>query len=202
MDYTVKIIKNRTHINDCTSFGVESFQWRQGYAPKTYGKLAYLENEGFYLEMICEEIAPKRVHTQNDQMVCEDSCMEAFINFDPQKDPSGYVNFEINANGAMLCQYGQKKPIRHFVSEKGFILPQAEAVVEEKKWTVKLFIPKEFIFGLYGEICFKDGSRLSGNFFKCGDLTSQPHYGSWMPIQSPVPNFHLPEFFGELVLQL
>lgn len=41
---------------------------------------------------------------------------------------------------------------------------------------------------------------LRGNFYKCGDLTAEPHYLSWSPIAFERPNFHLPEFFGELLL--
>lgn len=42
---------------------------------------------------------------------------------------------------------------------------------------------------------------LRGNFYKCGDLTSEPHYLSWAPITFPRPNFHLPAFFGTLILE-
>ena len=42
--------------------------------------------------------------------------------------------------------------------------------------------------------------KLLGNFYKCGDATEMPHYLSWNPIQTERPDFHRPEFFGELYL--
>ncbi len=45
------------------------------------------------------------------------------------------------------------------------------------------------------------GFSLRGNFYKCGDLTSEPHYLSWAPITFERPNFHLPAYFGNLILE-
>ena len=33
---------------------------------------------------------------------------------------------------------------------------------------------------------------------KCGDDTAVPHFLSWNPIGAPRPNFHTPEYFGEI----
>jgi hypothetical protein len=40
--------------------------------------------------------------------------------------------------------------------------------------------------------------KARGNFYKCGDSLSVPHFLSWQPIDNPTPNFHLEKFFGEL----
>src|SRR3546814_9695772 len=42
------------------------------------------------------------------------------------------------------------------------------------------------------------GRRCTGNFYKCGDDLPEPHYVAWNPIDNPTPNFHLPQYFGEL----
>jgi hypothetical protein len=42
--------------------------------------------------------------------------------------------------------------------------------------------------------------NITGNFYKCGDETEYPHFGCWNLIASPVPDFHRPEYFGEIVL--
>jgi hypothetical protein len=42
-----------------------------------------------------------------------------------------------------------------------------------------------------------DGKTIKGNFYKCGDKTSVPHFLSWNPIILPSPDFHRPDFFGE-----
>ena len=46
---------------------------------------------------------------------------------------------------------------------------------------------------------YKSIIRL-GNFYKCADETMNPHFVSWSPIDLPEPNFHCPEFFGEIYL--
>jgi len=43
--------------------------------------------------------------------------------------------------------------------------------------------------------------KLEGNFYKCADETSTPHYVSWSEISTAAPDFHKPEFFGELNFQ-
>jgi hypothetical protein len=39
---------------------------------------------------------------------------------------------------------------------------------------------------------------LRANFYKCGDGTSVPHYLSWNQVITETPDFHRPEFFGEI----
>lgn len=40
--------------------------------------------------------------------------------------------------------------------------------------------------------------KIFGNFCKCADETAYPHYLTWNPIDLPQPNYHCPEFFGEI----
>ncbi len=53
-------------------------------------------------------------------------------------------------------------------------------------------------FTIYGRD-ISPGHRAAANFYKCGDETAVPHYGAWSPIDTPQPDFHRPEFFGEVV---
>ena len=39
---------------------------------------------------------------------------------------------------------------------------------------------------------------LRANFYKCGDGTSVPHFLSWSHIETETPDFHCPEFFGNM----
>jgi hypothetical protein len=41
------------------------------------------------------------------------------------------------------------------------------------------------------------GQAWRGNFYKCGDETSHPHWGMWAPIREGF-TFHQPRFFGTL----
>ena len=62
-----------------------------------------------------------------------------------------------------------------------------------------LIIPAEAFFRT--AIIGFDGMRMKGNFYKCGDHLQKPHFLSWNPIHVDRPDFHRPEFFGELVFE-
>ena len=36
-------------------------------------------------------------------------------------------------------------------------------------------------------------------FYKCGDETEFKHRGMWNIINNPKPDFHLPEYFGNII---
>ena len=78
--------------------------------------------------------------------------------------------------------------------------PELTAWVEEDSWTIRLFVPLGCIAALYGRTEFHRGDRIRANFYKCGDETETPHYGAWNFIDLPSPDFHRPEFFGEIEL--
>ena len=63
---------------------------------------------------------------------------------------------------------------------------------EGQEWSMLKIIP----FSLLG--LTEKPEMLKGNFYKCGDKCAQPHFLSWAPIDLPEPNFHCPEFFGEI----
>ncbi len=66
-------------------------------------------------------------------------------------------------------------------------------------WTLYAEIPKEALGFLTDEKLSKQ--VIGANFYKCGDETNEPHYISWNPIDTPNPNFHVPQFFGDLVFE-
>ena len=74
-----------------------------------------------------------------------------------------------------------------FYGEK---LPQEGSLCD---WGLCVAIPLDLI-GL------QRGSRFEGNFQKCGDFTRAPHFLTWNAIISDEPDFHLPQFFGEMEL--
>ena len=64
-------------------------------------------------------------------------------------------------------------------------------------WRVTVVIP----FSLIGVDPENLPERLRANFYKCGDKTAHPHFLSWNPVGTPSPDFHRPDFFGELILR-
>lgn len=180
------------------SVDIREYSWGGDYRPGCEAKLCLVKQKGFLLRMACRESNPKAVFFHRDDPVYLDSCMEFFINFKPQKPDSGYINFECNANGALLCEYGTQRKNRSHLADRVADVPKPEVFMDSARWGYELFIPLDLIFQVYGDSSFGTGDLLKGNFYKCGDNTDPPHYGSWTKIISPAPNFHQPEFFGEL----
>jgi len=42
------------------------------------------------------------------------------------------------------------------------------------------------------------GRTARANVYKCASGLSVKHYVTWRPIQTPTPDYHRPEFFGEV----
>lgn len=67
------------------------------------------------------------------------------------------------------------------------------------EWTVEERIPLDLIFpSPISHLQFP--LTLRANFYKCADKTKRPHFLSWRPIDLPKPDFHCPQFFGEITL--
>ena len=66
----------------------------------------------------------------------------------------------------------------------------------ENSWSIIEIIPAATLFN--HKIESWDGKTMRANFYKCGDNLPTPHFLSWNKIDYPRPNFHLPEYFGEI----
>lgn len=64
-----------------------------------------------YIKLVCEEKDPLRVYKEDQDPVYKDSAMEAFFQFKGNDTAADdiYLNFEMNANGALLACYGKNK---------------------------------------------------------------------------------------------
>ena len=171
--------------------------WGTTYAPETTFRAVFDETKGFYFLLTCREKDPRITYLAPGGEVCEDSCMEVFLNFAPEKTKD-YVNFEMNAAGAYLFGIGKDRNARRDLSCR--TLPTVSPLLKEDSWSVLLFIPLETVFDLYGVTEFPSGTRLSGNAFKCGDLTESPHFLSWAPMQEDAVDFHRSDRFGTFVI--
>ncbi len=199
------------HIHRCNHeseqgelFSICCYPWGDEYQPRTTGSLVFLPGRGFFLKMRCEESNPTACYTKNSDPVHMDSCMEAFLDFFPESK-KGYINFEINANGAMKCSIGPQRNSpqypRFYFEREGIAVPHPSVAKGDGFWEISLLIPLSFLKTAYGRDDFYPGQILYGNFHKCGENTPVPHFGTLFPIQSPTPDFHRPEFFKELVLE-
>lgn len=198
LTYVIKQVDSLPDWETVEPISISEYNWGGDYRPKTTARLCYITEEGFLLRIECEEQNPKAVYFHDNDPVYKDSCLEFFVNFKPHADSSGYINFEGNANGSLLCGYGNSRHNRKMVKDFGTPQPKVKPFRESNLWGYELWIPLSLIRKIYSDSSFKKGDILKGNFFKCGDETSIPHYGSWTKIGSPAPDYHLPEYFGTL----
>jgi hypothetical protein len=141
--------------------------------------------------------------------VWKDSCVEFFMQ---PKAGAGYFNLEMNAGGAHLCLYiedperapdGFKKFTR-FPPEVGrriqvkSSLPKIvdPEITEPVRWQINFLMPFKVLEEYVGPLGEVRGQDWRGNFYKCADEGSHPHWGSWSPVD--VFNFHTPRCFGAL----
>jgi hypothetical protein len=133
--------------------------------------------------------------------VHEDSCVEFFISFE---DDPAYYNLEVNCIGTCLFGYGKEKAGRKMIGNT--VIQKIKRHIEIQHsvqedsfhiyWQLSLIIPVEVF--VFHQITDLKGYKCRVNFFKCGDKLPEPHYLSWKNIESVSPNFHLPEFFGDM----
>lgn len=145
----------------------------------------------------------RATETEDNGRSWEDSCCEFFV-----ADPNDgtYYNFELTCIGSLLCSKRKSRQESTLLDKEqvGRVLRHSSLAREKKEtsgsivsWTVAMLIPYDLI-GID-----KDNipASLRGNFYKCGDLTAHPHFLSWNPVRTPKPDFHRPEYFGELILR-
>jgi hypothetical protein len=114
-----------------------------------------------------------------------------------------YYNIESNCIGKILIATGTDRKNRIPLSQELIKKVQRYSTLDclpvknlTGKWGLSLLIPIDIFY--LSNINNLDGIHAKGNFYKCGDKLKVPHFLSWNPINSEVPDFHLSNFFGEL----
>jgi len=139
--------------------------------------------------------------------VSGDSCVEFFFAPDPAK-PLCYFNLEINAGGTPLIFYitkpmsGLTKLLPEEISQieiahsmPRIVYPEIE---EPVTWTIECRIPFSILEKYTAVTRPASGVLWKANFYKTGSRTSSPNYLTWSPVDFERPNFHLPQFFGDI----
>lgn len=194
--YDVHTIPSADHLSLCPPFAVDRFNWGGSYRPITSGRLGFLPDIGFLLEMTCQETNPCCVYRNDNDPVCLDSAMEAFFCFTPDEKDPYYLNFEMNANGAMLACYGKSRQNRAAFPEQFRHGLHCQAQVLADCWRIRLSLPLSLIRFLHPHIVLESGSRFTCNFYKIKESKGLTHFASFAPIPVPQPDFHRPEYFA------
>ena len=169
-----------------------------GYKPEVEFKLS-VDEVGFHMHIRAKETNPRREYKEHQNMVCEDSCVEWFVNFMPE-ECDRYFNFETNANGATYAAFRKDRFEYQMLEDEDIEEMNIRTEILEKEWVVDYVVPFSLIRKYVPQYQFCEGMKISTNFYKCGDKTELPHYGIWKEFPIPAPDYHLPHFFGEVIL--
>jgi len=199
--------------NQAETLKIESFHSKgSDHKPVVYARLLY-DTQNIYVHFKVYDQYIRSVTTRPHGPVCRDSCVEFFFKPKPNR---GYLNVEGNCGGTFLCSYIEN----HRRTPRGFekftrvdlrwlaqirchhTLP---AVVDPEiaspcEWQLEYILPIPLIEAYTGPLEVMAGQTWQANFYKCGDKTSHPHWGSWSPIGEEL-NFHQPEFFASIHFQ-
>jgi hypothetical protein len=180
------------------------------HIPQVKAKMAYDENN-IYVIFRVEDNYVKAVAEQNQDPVCRDSCVEFF--FTPGRDiTAGYMNMETNCCGKILLYFQQKRGVGQIEVnprdlakiEIAHSLPYekiTEEIQEPTVWTLEYRIPISVIQSYMPVEKPAKGVVWKGNFYKCADRTSVPHWLTWSFVDKPAPDFHRPDYFGTLIFE-
>ena len=184
---------------------VSHYLWlKNGYEPPVEARLCYTARF-LYVRFDVQEQRVKARFTRFQDPVYKDSCVEFFVDAFPELR-KGYLNFEANALGTFLTAFGPDRDRRTPLKKgdlKGFaaastVKSPVDGEIAAGRWALAYRIPLDLFRKLYGRP-ISPGQTAAANFYKCGDETAVPHYGAWSPVGTAKPDFHRPEYFGEVV---
>jgi hypothetical protein len=182
-----------------------------GHRPRTKARLLYTDTAVALLFRV-EDRYVRAVETADQGAICHDSCVEFFVAPKPQSN--NYFNIEVTCGGTMLFNYmlpREEQPpgwepiivsAEHLATiPRAHSLPQIvdPEITDPLTWTLEYHIPFA-VFQDYMDLPTPLAETVwRANFYKCADSTSHPHWGTWLPVDKPRPNFHVPADFGPIV---
>lgn len=185
---------------------VDSHCWaaEYPYKPKMEVRVAHNGKQLLVNYRVTEECV-RAVAPHDDGNVWEDSCCEFFLS--PVADGS-YYNIECNAAGTLLIGFGKGRDDRKRATKD--ILDTVDRwasmgrapftdIEGERTWQLCLAIPSTAFFA--HDLQSFEGLNVRGNVYKCGDMLLHPHFLSLFPIDIPKPDFHRPDFFGNVMFE-
>ena len=180
------------------------------HRPRTEVKLLR-SDAGLHVHFRVRDRYVRVAHVGFQAEVHKDSCVELFVR---PGGIGGYLNFEMNAGGSLLASFIEDwartpkgfrrcrsldskwdERILRFHNLPDRIDPE---ITRPTDWNIQYTSPWVLFAEVTGHGQPGVDEMWTGNFYKCGDETSHPHWAAWSPIGEAL-NFHAPECFGRLV---
>ncbi|HUT61594.1 MAG TPA: carbohydrate-binding family 9-like protein [Phycisphaerae bacterium] len=188
---------------------IDEYPWYTAGAKQATAVRALYDDEALYLQFLCEDRHIFAEVTELNGPVCKDSCVEFFATIEPDRRPD-YFNVEFNCCGTRLGKWGSQ---RH--GRKDITPAQAERIEvatsvpgptkadspNDDGWWLAVKLPLDLLSEFTGvRVRPASGTRWRGNFYRCGGR-SDPQLACWNIIEWARPDYHRPEFFGEIVFE-
>ncbi|GHT13144.1 hypothetical protein FACS189426_17630 [Bacteroidia bacterium] len=178
---------------------ISNVNWSEyPYKPDVKFRIAH-DGKNILLNYQVEESDIKAVSGEDNGKIWEDACVEFFVTFDNES----YYNIECNCIGKLLAGTGAGRQSRKHVTaellnhiDRWSSLGYLPLENKSGKWELSLVIPIDVF--ILNQLDSLDGLQAKANFYKCGDKLKTPHFLSWNPIKTERPDFHLPQYFGEI----
>ncbi len=179
------------------------------HRPLTEFKLMY-GDDGLHGIFRVHDRYVRCLRTEYQSAVCRDACVEIFVQPKPDR---GYVQLEMNCATAMLLGYrhvqdgvvvDKERSPESLGKRVGCVCSIGRIVdpeiAEPLTWTLQYYLPFSVIETYCGPLNESSGNQWRGNFFKCSEDNSKPHWGAWASI-GEVRESHQPDKFGVLVFE-
>jgi len=182
---------------------IETLNWpnEYPYRPISYFNIAR-STDSIFIKYSVQGSMLRAIYSNDQDPVHEDSCVEFFCM------PVGaekYTNFEFNCIGtcSAASRKGRSEEVMPFSVEEMLTIKRFPSMGRRAfnemegmfEWELTVQIP----FKLIGIDSNNLPEKIPGNFYKCADGTDSMHFLSWNPIKTDKPDFHRPEFFGDLI---
>jgi|SRR5580658_1074057 alpha-galactosidase len=108
-------------------------------------------------------------------------------------DARRYKEFEVSPNGFWIdlnIAPGEKRDLKSGLRRRVSIDEKS------KTWKAELVLPMKSLTAR-----FEPSAAWRVNFFRVEGANEPRFYSAWRPTETPVPNFHVPEAFGQLVFE-
>lgn len=185
---------------------LDNVNWPEKYPYKPKVEFAAAHTgDALLLHYRVEEQSVRAVAHKDHEHIWEDACAEFFIM--PAEDGI-YYNVECNCTGKLLLAAGkdrnERMPAPAEVMQSigrwaSLGTEPFDTRTEPTRWELALRIPVTAFF--QHKFNSFDGMKAMGNVYKCGDCLPVPHFISWNPIKTGSPDFHRPDFFGQMIFE-
>jgi hypothetical protein len=180
---------------DVTPATVAHFHPRSSdHCPRTDVKMLH-SDEGLHVHVHVTDRYVRVAHVGFQAPVFRDSCAECFVR---PGWTGGYLNFEMSADGSLLASFIEDwtrtsegfRRARPLEPEWDDRIPRFHSLAKRIDpeitgpvvWSIQCTIPWSLFIEVASHGRPAPSEHWTGNFYKCGDETSHPHWASWSPI--------------------